>query len=208
MTAKRSKLDTLERHDPASRGAWRAWLRENHLISEGVWLVTPKKSSGLPRIDYDDAVEELLCFGWIDSLTRSLDEERSMLLCTPRKPASNWSRHNKERVERLEAAGLMADRGREVVALAKESGAWGALDEVDKLVAPSDLEERFRAHAGSKGYWDAFPRGARRAILEWIAVAKRAETRAARIEQTASLAAQNIRVNEWRQEHSGNRTSG
>ena len=203
MTTKQSsKLDTLERHQPPGREAWRAWLRENHLTSDGVWLVTPKKSSGLPRMDYNEAVEELLCFGWVDSLTRSLDEQRSMLLCTPRKPRSNWSRSNKERIERLEAAGLMAEHGREVVALARATGTWEALDEIEELVTPPDLEERFLAHEGSKGYWEAFPRGARRAILEWIAAAKRAETRAARVEQTASLATQNIRMNQWRQEHS------
>ncbi len=199
----RSKLAELSRFEATSRAVWRSWLKEHHMTSDGVWLVTAKKSTGLPRIDYNDAVEELLCFGWVDSLTRGLDDTRSMLLCTPRNPKSNWSRHNKRRIKRLEAAGLVAERGREVVELARQNGAWEALDAVEELVIPEDLEKQFRAHAESRRNWETFPRGARRAILEWISAAKRPGTRAARVEQTALLAAQNVRVNQWRQQNSG-----
>jgi len=193
-----SKLDTLERFHAKTRNAWRAWLRKNHRTSPGVWLVTYKKATGKPRIDYEEAVEELLCFGWVDSLPRALDAERSMLLCTPRKPKARWSRLNRERVAKLEAEGKMAPRGLEVVALAKKSGAWDALNEVESLTVPPDLKAAFKLHPGSESYFDAFPRSVTRAILEWILQAKKPETRAKRVAETAQQAAKNIRANQWR----------
>ncbi|MEM9489303.1 MAG: YdeI/OmpD-associated family protein [Myxococcota bacterium] len=196
-TKKPSKLDALDRFHPLSRAEWRTWLERNHRTSPGIWLVTFKKHTGKPRIDYNQAVEELLCFGWVDSLPRALDDERSMLLCTPRKPASKWSRPNKERVARMEAAGLMAERGRELVELARRTGTWTALDQIENLVIPDDLAERLAAHGPAQGHFEAFPRSVKRGILEWIASAKRPETRARRVEQTAALAAQNIRANQW-----------
>lgn len=190
--------DHYERIHPETRGEWRGWLAENHRDSKGVWLISWKKASGRAPIPYEDAVEEALCFGWVDSLVRGLDEMRAMLLYTPRKPTSNWSRPNKERVERLIAAGLMAPAGQEVVDLAKANGTWNALDDVENLVVPPDLADAFARHPGSAQNWDAFPRSAKRGILEWILTAKRPETRAKRIEETASLAAQGERANQWR----------
>jgi uncharacterized protein YdeI (YjbR/CyaY-like superfamily) len=97
------------------RAAWRDWLAHNHERSTGVWLVTWKKSAGKPRVDYDAAVEEALCFGWVDSKSRSVDEERTSLFFTPRQPRSSWSESNLARAERLEAAGLMTEAGRHVL---------------------------------------------------------------------------------------------
>jgi uncharacterized protein YdeI (YjbR/CyaY-like superfamily) len=108
------------------RTAWRRWLRENHASSPGVWLVTWKKSAGKPRVDYDAAVEEALCFGWVDSKSRSVDDARTSLFFTPRKPASSWSASNVARVEQLEAAGLMRAAGRRAVEEAKRDGRWPA----------------------------------------------------------------------------------
>lgn len=190
--------DHYERFHPETRAEWRAWLAEHHQVSQGVWLITWKKASGREPIPYGDAVEEALCFGWVDSLARGLDELRSMLLYTPRKPTSNWSRPNKERVERVTAAGLMTPAGQALVDLAKASGTWTALDDVENLVVPPDLAEAFARHPGSAQNWEAFPRSAKRGILEWILTAKRAETRAKRIEETASLAARGERANQWR----------
>jgi uncharacterized protein YdeI (YjbR/CyaY-like superfamily) len=113
-----------ERVELDDRAAWRAWLESNHERSGGVWLVTWKKSARKPRVDYDSAVEEALCFGWVDSKSRSVDDERTSLYFTPRKPKSSWSESNVARVEKLEAAGLMREAGRRVVDEAKAAGRW------------------------------------------------------------------------------------
>jgi uncharacterized protein YdeI (YjbR/CyaY-like superfamily) len=106
------------------RADWRRWLRLNHTRSAGVWLVTWKKSAGRPRVDYDAAVEEALCFGWVDSKSKSVDDDRTSLYFTPRKPGSAWSASNVARVERLGAAGLMRAAGRRAVEEARRTGRW------------------------------------------------------------------------------------
>lgn len=180
-----------------TRAQWRAWLAEQAASSRGIWLVRWKKSSGHPHVPYDDVVEEALCFGWVDSLQRTLDEQRSQLMITPRKPGSNWSRSNKQRVERLLAAGLMAPAGLAAVESARRDGSWSALDEVEDLVEPGDLRAALDADPDARRQWDAFPRSARRAILEWLLGAKRPETRARRAAEIARLAARGERANSW-----------
>lgn len=181
-----------------SRAAWRRWLAEHHAESSGVWAVTFKKRSGGPYVSYDDIVEEAIAHGWVDSLSRALDEQRSQLLITPRKAGSGWSRPNKERVARLTAAGLMTPAGTAVVEAAKASGTWTALDAVEALIEPEELRLALDADADARRHWDAFPRSAKRGILEWISNAKRAETRGKRIAETARLAADDVRANQWR----------
>jgi len=176
---------------PATRTEWRMWLEQNHTRTEGVWLISFKKATGKPRVEYDEAVEEALCFGWIDSKGNKLDDERSMLYFAPRKPRTGWSKPNKERVEKLIAAGQMAPAGLAKVAAAKRDGSWNALDAIEALEIPPDLEQALAAHPMAKQYFDAFPRSVKRGILEWIASAKR-------IEETARLAAENKRANQWR----------
>lgn len=189
--------DRYEQVEVASPAELRAWLAEHHADTPGIWLATWKKGDDR-HVTYDEIVCEVLCFGWVDSKSRALDERRSMLLLTPRKPRSAWSRPNKERVARLEAEGLMTPAGAEVVAAAKASGTWTALDAVERLEVPDDLAAAFDAVPGSREEWDAFPRSARRGILEWIMQAKRAPTRAKRVEETARLAGEGIRANQWR----------
>lgn len=184
---------------PKSRADWRKWLKKNHTQIEGVWVITFKKSSGKPHVSYEDIVEEALCFGWIDSKGNKLDEERTMLWCAPRKAKSNWSRPNKIRVEKLLAAGLMQPAGLAKIEAAQQSGTWTALDQVENLEVPADLESSLKANKDAKTYFDAFPRSVKRAILEWIMNAKKPETRAKRVAETAELAAKNIRANQWRQ---------
>ncbi len=184
---------------PKTRSEWRRWLKENHTRAEGVWLISYKKGTGRPRLEYDEAVEEALCFGWIDSKPGRLDEERSMLWFAPRKPRTGWSRINKERVEKLIRAGLMTTAGLAKIQTAQEDGSWSALDAVEALQIPPDLARALAANPTAQSYFDAFPRSVKRAILEWISNAKKAETRARRIEETVRLAAQNIRANQWRQ---------
>jgi uncharacterized protein YdeI (YjbR/CyaY-like superfamily) len=184
---------------PTTRAELRQWLEENHSRTEGVWLISYKRAAGKPAIEYDEIVEEALCFGWIDSKGNKLDDERSMLWIAPRRPGSNWARSNKERVEKLTAAGLMAPAGLAKVEAAKKDGTWTALDQVEAQVIPPDLASALAANPAAEQYFFAFPRSVKRAILEWIASAKRPETRAKRIAETVESAAQNIRANQWRQ---------
>lgn len=183
---------------PKSRAAWRAWLAKHHTRAEGVWLISYKKGTGKPRVDYEAAVEEALCFGWVDSLPRRLDDERTMLYFAPRKPGSGWSRPNKERVARLQAAGLMAPAGLAKVEAAQRDGSWAKLDAVEALDLPPDLTAALAAFPDARAHWDAFPRSVKRGILEWILAAKRPETRARRIAETSRLAQRNERANQWR----------
>jgi uncharacterized protein YdeI (YjbR/CyaY-like superfamily) len=183
---------------PLSRDEWRAWLEANHTRPEGVWLITYKKETGRPRIEYGDAVEEALCFGWVDSKPNKLDAERSLLWFAPRKGGTGWSRPNKERVERMRAAGKMAPAGQAKVDAAVADGTWTLLDDVEDLVVPADLAQALAALPAARAYWDGFPRSTRRGILEWILQAKTASTRAKRVDETARLAAENKRANQWR----------
>lgn len=180
----------------ASRPQWREWLSRNHDSEPGAWVVTYKKHSGGPYVPYDDLVEEALAFGWVDGRARGLDEERTQLLITPRKPKSGWSRPNKQRVAKLLESGLMTPAGQAAIDVAKGNGAWSALDDVENLVEPPELKEALDSVPAARQNWDAFPRSAKRAILEWISTAKRPETRARRISEAARLAAENVRANQ------------
>jgi uncharacterized protein YdeI (YjbR/CyaY-like superfamily) len=190
--------DEAERVHPQTRSEWRDWLESNHESSTGAWLVSWRKHTGKNGPSYRDAVEEALCYGWIDSVARKLDDDRTMLWFSPRKPGSGWARPNKERVERLIAAGLMRPAGQRVIDTAKADGSWSRLDDVENLVVPDDLATAFDSRPPARQNWDAFPRSVRRSILEWIVQAKRETTRAARIEHTARLAQVNERANQWR----------
>jgi uncharacterized protein YdeI (YjbR/CyaY-like superfamily) len=181
---------------PRSRAGWRTWLEKNHTRKEGIWLISYKKATGKPRVDYDESVEEALCFGWIDSKGNKLDEERTMLWFAPRRAGTGWSRSNKDRVGKLLKAGRMAPAGLAKVKAAKQDGSWNALDAVEALEIPSDLAEAFSKNETARGYFEAFPRSAKRAILQWIASARRPETRARRIEETITKAEQNLRANQ------------
>jgi len=183
---------------PKTRAAWRAWLEKHHGRREGVWLISYKKSTGKQAFDYEASVEEALCFGWVDSKGNRLDDERTMLWFAPRQPRSGWSRPNKERVARLIAAGLMHPAGLAKIDVAKQSGSWTALDAVENLEVPPDLSQALAANPPAQLHFDAFPRSVKRALLEWIANAKRPATRAKRILETATLAAKNERANQWR----------
>jgi len=190
--------DDGERVHAETVADWAAWLADNHEGAEGVWLVSWKKHTGRPAVSYDDAVTEALRFGWIDSLGRRLDDDRTMLWYSPRRSGSGWSRPNKQRIERLEAEGRMEAPGRAVIEQAEADGTWTMLDEVEDLIVPDDLEAAFDAHPGARGHWERFPPSARRGILEWIVQARREATRAKRVAETARLAAQGERANQWR----------
>ena len=184
-TRKSNALDLLEQVYVADRAAWRRWLATNHDRSPGIWLVFDKKSSRADRLAYAHAVEEALCFGWIDSTVRPLDDARYVQLMTPRKPKSNWSRPNKERVERLIAEGLMAAPGLASIERAKSNGSWTRLEVVDAMVVPDDLAMALAAVAQGAEKFAALSMTARKGFLYWINGAVRPETRARRVAEVA-----------------------
>lgn len=189
--------DAYEQVEVGSSAELRAWLEANAGTSPGIWLVTGKKAAGERYVAYEDLVREALCFGWIDGQARPLDELRSQQLLTPRRPRSGWARPNKLRIAELEAAGRMTPQGRAVVAAAKASGTWTALDLVEDLVEPPDLTAALDAEPEARKHFDAYPRSVKRAVLEQVYGAKRPETRARRIANAVALAAQNQRPGQW-----------
>jgi uncharacterized protein YdeI (YjbR/CyaY-like superfamily) len=188
-------VEDYERVHPESRAEWRRWLAEHHDTAPGVWLVSWRTATGRPAVGYDASVEEALCFGWIDSLAKTVDGERSRQLFTPRRPRSGWSTSNKERVRRLLAAGLIEPAGLAAIEAAKANGSWAKLDDVERLVVPDDLAA---ALGEARGAWEAYPRSVKRGVLEWIGSAKRPETRAKRVAETAAAAARGERPGRWR----------
>ncbi len=179
--------------EPEDRAAWRKWLADNHATSRGTWLVTGRSGSDLSRIDYEASIEEALCFGWIDGQAGTVDERRSKLYFTPRRVGSPWSRYNKQRIERLTAAGMMEPAGLAVIERAKADGSWSVFDSVDRLELPSELEQALDSRPTARANWDAWPDGAKRFVLSSIALAKRPETRTRRIATAADAAERNER---------------
>ena len=174
-----------------------AWLAENHKRPEGVWLIHHKKAS--PHyLAMGDIVDECLCWGWVDSLSRGKDDLRTMHWIAPRKAGSNWSRVNKDKIARLQDAGRLQAAGIAMVEAAQNDGTWTALDDVENLVVPDDLAAAFDARPGSRAAWDDFPRSVKRGVLEWIFTAKTPPTRAKRIADTADKAAKGERANQWK----------
>lgn len=190
----KSTINDFAQFSPATRAEWRAWLASSHDQAPGVWLILYKKHANKPTPTYDELVEEALCYGWVDSLTRKLDDDRYFLMFTPRKPGSVWAASNKQRVERLIAQGLMTPAGLAKIEAAKADGSWTALDAVDALAVPDDLQDALAANPDARRHFEAFSPSARKIILYWIASARKSETRAKRIEETVRLAAQNIRA--------------
>jgi uncharacterized protein YdeI (YjbR/CyaY-like superfamily) len=176
------------------RAAWRRWLAERHEQREAIWLVFHKKTSDGTGPSYEEAVEEALCFGWIDSTANKLDEHRNLQLFAPRNPRSTWARSNKERVARLEREGLLAPAGIAAIEVAKANGSWTALDAVERLEEPPELASALDANDAARESWNRFSSSSRKAILWWIVSAKRPETRAKRVEQTVRMAAKGLRA--------------
>lgn len=187
-------VDELPRREFRSRAELRDWLSNNHATSSGFWLVTFKKHVAEHHVPYDDVVEELLCFGWIDSRTRRVDDDRTMLLVGPRKPGGTWSASNKRRISRLESAGLLAEAGRAMVEAARADGSWTWLDDVENLVIPDDLAVALAGNPRASRHFNAFNDAAKKVILLWIKTARREETRANRIAETVRLAAKNVKA--------------
>jgi uncharacterized protein YdeI (YjbR/CyaY-like superfamily) len=185
-------MPELKRVRPKSRSAWRGWLERHHAASPGIWLVFAKKHTGLATLSYEDAVQEALCFGWIDSLVKSIDDRFHMQMFTPRKPKSAWAQSNKTRVARLIDQGLMTPAGLAAIEAAKACGSWDALTAAESLTVPSELEKAIAANARASKNWPAFTASQRKQFLFYLASAKRAETRRKRIAEIVNFAARNI----------------
>ena len=190
-----TKLDNAEIVEAPSRAAWRAWLAAHYQQPDGIWLTLYKKASGQRQLTYDDAVEEALCFGWIDSLPRKVDEVRYHLFFAPRKKGSVWSALNKRRIERLAAAGLLMPPGLGKIEAARQDGSWAALNAVEALELPPDLAAAFAANPVANQNFQAFPPGVRKQTLQQLAAAKRPETRQQRIARIIDKATRNERTN-------------
>ena len=181
--------DRYERVYARDRAEWRKWLQKHHTASSGIWLVFYKKASGKPSVAYVDAVEEALCFGWIDTTMNPVDADSYMQLFTPRKSKSGWAKTNKDRVERLIAEKLMTPAGLAAIEVAKQNGAWNALDAVEAGEMPPELEKALKAKKGALAGFRNFSPSGQKYLLYWLNMAKREETRAKRIAEIVAGAA-------------------
>ena len=188
----------LQTFCPANRQEWRLWLKENHSLQQSVWLVYYKKKSGKPTLTWSEAVDEALCFGWIDSTARPIDDDTFMQFFCKRKPNSVWSKINKGKVQRLMEEGLMADAGYKSIDTAKQNGSWTILDDVEEVKIPKDLAKAFNSHPGAKKYFLSLSRSVRKNILQWLVLARRSETRQNRVNEIAERAAQKLKPKQFR----------
>jgi uncharacterized protein YdeI (YjbR/CyaY-like superfamily) len=182
--------DEIEIFYPASKQAWREWLEKNHLSKQAVRLVFYIKSSDKKSITWSEAVEVALCFGWIDSKKLKIDEESSHQFFSKRKSNSTWSKINKQKVVQLIEDGLMTEGGYKSIETAKQNGSWIILDEVEELIVPKDLEMELKSKPDSERFFFGLSRSVKKAILQWLVLAKRPETRQKRIAEVVELAGQ------------------
>jgi len=183
---------------PANSAEWRQWLQENHGTHTGVWLVYLKKSAGHTRLSWSHAVDEALCFGWIDSKAKRVDDDRYIQFFCRRKPKSGWSKINKEKINLLIENGKMTEAGLRAIETAKQNGAWQLLDEVEAHVVPPDLAAALAQYPGAQAYFLGLSPSVRRSILQWLVLAKRPETRQKRIAEVANEAANGQRPKPFR----------
>ncbi|MGN8059815.1 YdeI/OmpD-associated family protein [Pedobacter sp. 22163] len=187
-----NKVKDIETFCPANIKEWREWLAAHHELKSSVWLVYGKKGSGLPSITWSEAVDVALCFGWIDSIKKSIDSDTFMQFFCKRKPNSVWSKINKEKVKRLLTQKLIAKAGLEAIKKAKQNGSWTTLDAVETLKIPKDLALEFKNNKDAKIFFLGLSKSAKKAILQWIVLAKRAETRQNRILELVKSSSENV----------------
>ncbi|WP_343633863.1 YdeI/OmpD-associated family protein [Fluviicola sp.] len=173
---------------PENRTQWRQWLEKNHVKEQAVWVVFYKKSSGKPTLTWSEAVDEALCFGWIDSKKVAVDSEKAHQFFSKRKAKSTWSKINKDKIERLIENGQMTPAGYESIERAKENGSWTILDEVEALTLPEDFESALSNYDGALEYFLGLSKSVKKMMLYWLVSAKRPETRQKRIDELAEHA--------------------
>lgn len=183
-------MSDIEEFCPKDSNHWREWLEENHLQKDAVWLIFYKTKSPNHNLSWSHAVNQALCFGWIDSVKKSIDAERFKQYFGKRKPKSNWSKINKQKVATLIDQGLMQDAGHKSIEVAKENGSWTILDSVEDLIVPPDLKEALTNLPNALDYFEALSNSNKKILLYWVVSAKREETRQKRIEDIAANASQ------------------
>ena len=177
-----SELHVTKRKD------WRLWLSENHHKEKEIWLIYYKKHTGKPRVPYGDAVEEALCFGWIDSIVRTIDDERYMQKFTPRKAKSNWSDSNKKRVEKLIHTGEMTKAGLEKIEAAKTNGSWDKIITATKsFEMPIELKSALGINHGARDFFNNLSPSCQRQYIGWIASARKEETKQRRVKEAMNM---------------------
>jgi uncharacterized protein YdeI (YjbR/CyaY-like superfamily) len=187
----------IETFCPASQTEWRKWLKKNHHSKQSVWLVCYKKESNKQTITWSGAVDEALCFGWIDSKRIPVNGEKFMQFFSKRKLNGTWSKVNKEKIKQLIDKGFMMKAGFDIIESSKQNGSWTILDEVEKLIIPKDLIKEFKSRKGSKDFFLSLSKSVRKAILQWIVLAKRPETRQKRIIEIAEIASQKLKPKQF-----------
>ena len=190
-------IDKTNTYYAKDRAAWRKWLEKNHATSNGVWLVYYKKDSGKTRVPYAGAVEEALCFGWIDSTLNPIDEHSYMQLFTPRKPKSGWSKLNKERVEKLLEQGLMTPAGQHKIDIAKHHGTWSKLDGIESFTPPPILEKAFARNKKAKTFFDSLSKTNKKYILYYTNGVKNEEAQAKRVAEIIAAANEGKMLDRW-----------
>lgn len=183
---------------PNSRSEWRSWLEKNHKSKQSVWLIYYKASTKIPSLTWGEAVDEALCFGWIDSTKKTIDEERYMQYFSPRKPKSNWSKINKEKVDKLIKNKLMTKAGLESIETAKKNGSWILLDSIEALEVPIELSEELAKRIGALEYFETLSNSAKKILLYWVVSAKREETKQKRIVEIAENASNKTKPKQFR----------
>lgn len=188
----------IETYCPNSRRDWRKWLEKNHQSKQSVWLVYFKSSTNVASVSWSEAVDEALCFGWIDSTKKTIDKERYMQYFSRRKPNSTWSKINKEKVAKLIQNNLMTEAGFESIETAKQNGTWSLMDDVEKLIIPEDLRIALNKNESSMEFFQSQSKSIKKGMLYWVVIAKRIETRKKRIAEIARLAAKGKRPSQFR----------
>jgi uncharacterized protein YdeI (YjbR/CyaY-like superfamily) len=193
----------LEEFYPETKHHLREWFKKNHLAKDAVWLIFYKKHTGKASVAWTDAVDEALCFGWIDSKGETIDKDTFRQYFCKRKPTSTWSKINKQKIETLTAKGLMAEAGFKVIDIAKQNGSWTILDEAEELVVPPELEKAFEKFENSKDYFSSLSKSKKKVLLYWIALAKTETTRQNRILEIAENASQKQQPKQFRPKKNG-----
>ena len=185
---KQNNSKDIETFYPETVAQWRQWLQENHQRHKGIWIIQYNKKSGQPTVSWTDAVDEALCFGWIDSLKKKRDKDSSIQYFGKRKANSTWSKINKQKIEKLIEENKMTPAGFDTIKTAKENGSWEILDSVEELTIPDDLTQALSGKDNAKEFFHGLSRSIKKMMLYWVISAKKPETRQKRILEIAEAA--------------------